>query len=285
MQEYEDQSQNVRENADPGREYAAPGLEIQREQPCHYTPTPVDQRQSRKNAQREKMLRTLLLSTAVVATAAAATGQLKPTKKFQDAARIAIINMQCERVGDKYELIYTATSKYDPVERPEIPICTKEVPHVHAWVTPNGTASFMNERTLQEWQEWKEKEIEYHVEKSRAEGENEEVVEMRRNEDLEEVNFAWVDEPNDLGGDDVQLMDSEKIESEYKVKRKAGESYTGFEITADKVTEGTTIYMRVTYLEDDGVYEDRYYYQFVGNGRTWTEYHIPAQLAEAENEE
>ena len=96
MQEYEDQSQNVRENADPGREYAAPGLEIQREQPRHYTPTPADQRQSRKNAQREKMLRTLLLSTAVVATAAVATGQLKPRKRFQDAARVAIVNMQCK---------------------------------------------------------------------------------------------------------------------------------------------------------------------------------------------
>lgn len=280
MQEYEDQSQNVRENADPGREYAAPGLEIQQEQPRHYTPTPADQRQNRKNAQREKMLRTLLLSTAVVATAAAATGQLKPTKKYQDAARIAITDMQCERVGDKYELIYTATSKYDPVERPEIPICTKEVPHVHAWYTSDSFSSAVSERSIQEWQEWKEKETEADAERVRDEGESEKEVEKRRNEDLEQVDFVWVNKPSNIGWDDVQQIDVNKLNDgseEWGVSR-------GFMITADKVTEGTTIYMRVTYLEDNGVYEDRYYYQFVGSGRTWTEYHIPIQYEEVEAE-
>lgn len=275
MQEYEDQSQNVRENADPGREYAAPGLEIQQEQPRHYTPTPADQRQNRKNAQREKMLRTLLLSTAVVATAAAATGQLRPRKQYQEAARIAITDMQCERVGDKYELIYMATSDYDPVARPEIPLCTKTVPHVHAWIIPNGTASSMVELDLQGWKERREKEIERHVEEAIEKGESGEEIEKRRNEDLEEADFVWVDEPNDV---DVQLMDQEELENNYKLKAGRENAYTGYTITADKVTEGTTIYMRVIYLEGDGVYEDRYYYQFVGDGRTWTEYHIPFNM-------
>lgn len=284
MQEYEDQSQNVRENADPGREYAAPGLEIQQEQPRHYTPTPADQRQNKKNAQREKMLRTLLLSTAVVATAAAATGQLKPRKQYQEAARVAIMNMQCKRVGDKYELIYMATANYDPATRPEIPLCTKTVPHIHSWHTYNGTASSMVDRDSQGWKEWQKREIESDAQQRIEKGESEEEIEKRRNEDLEEVDFVWVDEPNDVGWDDVQLMDQEKVESNYKLKAGRENAYTGYTITADKVTEGTTIYMRVIYLEGDGVYEDRYYYQFVGNGRTWTEYHIPIQYEEVEAE-
>ena len=279
MQEYEDQSQNVRENADPGREYAAPGLEIQREQPRHYTPTPADQRQSRKNAQREKMLRTLLLSTAVVATAAVATGQLKPRKRFQDAARVAIVNMQCKRVGDKYELTYSDTSEYDPVERPEIPICPKTVSHEHWWSTTNGSARFRIELTFEELQEAIKNRIERKVKEAIDAGASEEEIEEIRNEEWDHVELVWIDEPSDTVWDDVQIIDRDELNDGNEI----GGINRGFTITADKVTEGTTIYLRVIYLEGDGAYEDRYYYQFVGSGRTWTEYHLPAQLAEEEN--
>lgn len=257
MQEYEDQSQNVRENADPGREYAAPGLEIQQEQPRHYTPTPADQRQNRKNAQREKMLRTLLLSTAVVATAAAATGQLKPKTTWQVAHHDAITDIYHEWVGDKCRLYFTTDDSYDPEQRPYIAPSNRDEndQEHHIAMTPYDADPYgMAESHLED-----------HL---NGDGYlSEERIKQIENAQLDVICFYIEDkEP----GVSLKGTDNEDGTRSYYYEI---DQYDAGDPDMLEVTDDTVAVIEVKYPEGESYYADKYYYQF-GNGSVRVEPHV-----------